>query len=187
MWSLLLICIWWSHGVVSKCFFVVGLTYHPAIESPSFFRSVIRQKSLLWSSNSLSEGGTTRMQPMCSLSVNWLRTGININLTSAWRVMASSTNSKDVLFVCKTYANESRLPQSCTALLRFSTFIHVLIALCLGMLKYGHCIYSPPICLTRWIRAEAQTCQSPLGLLGWSHRCTRSLMATKLWVDGPSS
>ena len=151
------------------------------LESPSFFWSVIKQKSLLWSSNSLSEGGTTRMQPMCSLSPNRLRTGININLTSTWRLIASYTNSKDVLY-SSTYANQTRLPQSYTAWPSFSAFIHVLIALGIGMLKYGYCIYSPPVCLTPWIRAEAQTCQSPLGLWGWSHGSTRSLMATKLWV-----
>ena len=110
------------------------------LESPSFFWGVIRQKSLLRSSNSLSEGGTTRMQPMCSLSPNWLR--ININLTSAWRVIAPYTNSEDVLFLCKAYANETRLPQSYTSRPRPSALTHVLIALGIGMLKYGYCIYS---------------------------------------------
>ncbi|XP_059910948.1 multivesicular body subunit 12Bb isoform X2 [Gadus macrocephalus] len=80
--------------------------------------------------------------------------------------MASSTNSTDVLVVCKTYANESRLPQSCTALLRFSTCIHVLIALCLGMLKYGHCIFSPPHMSDTLDPSRSPDLPEPIGSVG---------------------
>lgn len=147
----------WSH-----------LSSDQGLERPFFFWTVIRQKSLLWSSNSPSEGETHQDTAyVFSLSEFTLTIQPALPLTSPLYPVYGFLNTEEKKCPAKPQPGHISAQAFCCDCIRHRD----------AEILYVHVVFRTPTCLTHWIQAEPR---NPLGTWSWSHHCTRSLMATKL-------